>query len=241
MFQWKKYGNLIITGVLRIMGTIAFSTRNAITAFPAGGQANAVPITTDFARITVCATAGDSVKLPRATVGREVCVVNSAALGADVFPEVADTINSQAINTAYRQPANTVAWYACMVAGQWQLQVPQPAAKWTLNATAGATVAAAGDLTGAQYVQAGYSGVNGANLTTRTAAQMIADANLQVGDSYVLEITNTSAGTTTVVAGAGVTLTGTMTIATNTTRRFNVRVTGAATITIQSTGVGTIS
>jgi hypothetical protein len=38
-----------------------------------------------------------------------------------------------------------------------------------------------------------------------------------------------------------VTLTGTMTMATNTTRRFNVLVTAATTLTIQSTGVGTIS
>lgn len=240
MYQWKRYGNLIITGILRIAGTIAFSTRNAITAFPGGGQASAIPITTDFARITVCATAGDSVKLPRATVGREVCVVNSAALAADVFPEVADTINSQAINTAYRQTPNTTAWYACMTPGQWQLQVPQPAAKYSKNVTVGATTAAAGDMTGAQYVQAEYSAVGGANLATRTAAQIIADGNYQVGDSYVLEVTNTSGGTTTITAGAGVTLTGTMTLATNTTRRFNVKVTAAGAVTLQSTGVGTI-
>lgn len=117
----------------------------------------------------------------------------------------------------------------------------RPPAKFTLNATVGATTAAAGDLTGACYVQAGYSAVGAAALTTRTAPQMIEDAQLQVGESYVLEITNTSAGTTTLTAGAGVTLTGTMTIATMTTRRFNVLVTGIGTITIQSTGVGTIS
>lgn len=116
-----------------------------------------------------------------------------------------------------------------------------PAAKYTKNTTVGATVAAQGDLTGAYYVQAEYSAVGAAALTTRSAAQMIADAGLQIGESYVLEITNTSGGTTTLTAGAGVTLTGTMTMATNTTRRFNVKVTGDNAITIQSTGVGTIS
>lgn len=118
---------------------------------------------------------------------------------------------------------------------------PLPYSKYVKNTTAGATVAAAGDLTGSAYHQAEYSAVGAANLTTRTAAQMIADANLVIGDSYVLEITNTSGGTTTLVAGTGVTLTGTMTMATNSTRRFNVKVTGSATITIQSTGTGTQS
>lgn len=118
----------------------------------------------------------------------------------------------------------------------------RPAAKFTLNATSGATTAAAGDLTGAAFVSAGYSAVGAANLTTRTATQMFTDmTNAQVGDAYVLMITNTSGGTTTLVAGTGVTLTGTMTIATNTTRTFIVTFTAATTLTIQSVGVGTIS
>lgn len=115
------------------------------------------------------------------------------------------------------------------------------AAKYTLNSTSGATTAAAGDLTGANFVSAAYSAVGAANLTTRTAAQMIADAGLKVGDSYMLLITNTSGGTTTLVAGSGVTLTGTMTLATNTTRLFNAKVSAAGAITIQSVSVGTIS
>ncbi len=116
-----------------------------------------------------------------------------------------------------------------------------PAAKYNKDTTAGATTALAGHMSGADYVQVEYSAVGAAALTTRTAAQIIADSGLQIGDSYVLEITNTSGGTTTLTAGAGVTLTGTMTMATNTTRRFNVLVTGDAALTIQSTGVGTIS
>ena len=117
-----------------------------------------------------------------------------------------------------------------------------PAGKFTLNATSGATTAAAGDLTGAAFVSAGYSAVGAANLTTRTAVQMFADMpNAQVGDSYTLMITNTSGGTTTLVAGTGVTLTGTMTMATNTTRTFNVKFVSATAVTIQSIGVGTIS
>lgn len=114
-------------------------------------------------------------------------------------------------------------------------------AKFTLNATSGATTAAAGDLTGAAIVSAGYSGVGAAALTTRTAAQMVADATLQAGSTWLLIITNTSGGTTTLTAGTGVTLTGTMTMATNTVRIFLVTVVSATAITFQSIAVGTIS
>lgn len=226
---------------LKLTGNMKFSATNAITAFATGGQASATAITTDFARITTVATAGDSVKLPAAVAGMEICVVNAGLLGADVFPFLGDAINNLAVNLAVRQRAGSEVYFNCHVTGTWSAQLQLPDAQFVLNATVGVTTAAAGDMTGARYVQAGYSGVGAANLTTRTAAQMIADGFLQVGDSYVLEITNTSGGTTTLVGGTGVTLTGTMTMATNTTRRFNVKVTGAATITIQSTGVGTIS
>lgn len=111
-------------------------------------------------------------------------------------------------------------------------------AKYVTNATSGATTAAAGDLTGAQSVVANYSAVGANNLTTRTAAQMIADANLSVGQSYDLEIMNTSGATMTLVGGTGVTISGVATIATTVARFYVVTVTGAAAITIQSVGSG---
>lgn len=115
-------------------------------------------------------------------------------------------------------------------------------AKYTKNTTSGVTTAAAGDLTGALIVHAEYSAVGAAALTTRTATQMFGDAgNVQAGDTYELTIINTSGGTTTLTAGTGVTLTGTMTLATNTTRRFLVTFTSGTAMTFQSVGVGTIS
>ena len=116
-----------------------------------------------------------------------------------------------------------------------------PSAKYTKNPTPGATTAAAGDLTGANVVQAEYSAIGTANLMTRTAAQMFADiSNCQAGFSYVLEIMNTSGGTITLVGGTNVTLVGTMTMAANTTRRFNVMFTSATACTIQNMGTGTV-
>lgn len=116
-----------------------------------------------------------------------------------------------------------------------------PPAKYTLNAASGASTASAGDMTGAYYVCAGYSAIGAANLTTRTAVQLVADIpNAKVGDSYMLLITNTSGGTTTLVGGTGVTITGTATMATNTTRLFRVTLTSLTAVGFQSVSIGTI-
>jgi hypothetical protein len=115
------------------------------------------------------------------------------------------------------------------------------AVKYVPNATVGATVAAAGDLTGAAQCYANYSAVGAANLTTRTAAQMIADGGLAIGQSYLLRIINSSAGITTVVGGTGVTIVGTATLAVGSFRDFVVTVTGIAAISLQSAGTGTTS
>ena len=75
------------------------------------------------------------------------------------------------------------------------------AGKYTANALSGAGTASAGDLTGAALVYALYSAVGAATLTTRTAAQMIADAALAIGQTYLCRIINSSGGTTTLGAG----------------------------------------
>lgn len=215
----------------------------AITAFATGGQASATALTTEYNSVDTVATAADSVKLPTSKSGMRVVVLNNGATALAVFPVTGEAINGLGANNSITLGTGRIAVFKCLVAGTWRLNVPRTGAQYVKNTTVGATTAAAGDLTGigVNYVQAEYSAVGAANLTTRTATQMVADGALNPGDSYVLEITNTSAGTTTLVAGAGVTLTGTMTMATNTTRRFNVKVVTATTITIQSTGVGTIS
>ena len=78
----------------------------------------------------------------------------------------------------------------------------------------------------------------------RSAANMLADTpNGQVGMSWGLRITNTGAGTLTLTAdsGATVTLTGTMTVAQNTFRDFIATINTATTATITSVGTGTYS
>lgn len=113
-------------------------------------------------------------------------------------------------------------------------------AKYTKNVTAGATTAAAGDLTGAVNVNAEFSAVGAANLTTRTAAQMFADAGAIAGQSYELAIMNSSAGVTTLVGGTGVTITGTATVSAGAMRFYAITFNTATTMTFQNIGSGTI-
>lgn len=81
-------------------GNIKRSVQIGITAFATGGQASAVLITADFAEISICATGGDSVKLPEAVAGLVVLITNHGAAAADVFPNTDDAINEAAANTA---------------------------------------------------------------------------------------------------------------------------------------------
>lgn len=116
----------------------------------------------------------------------------------------------------------------------------------TLSATAGTI--AAGIITGALSVFAVFTNAVPGTQTTRTAAQLYADLLLAFGATalpttltYDLQITNTGAGTLTLAGGTGVTVTGTATIAQNTTRQFVVQVTSPTTVVITSVGTGTYS
>jgi hypothetical protein len=70
---------------------------------------------------------------------------------------------------------------------------------------------------------------------------MFADfPNARVGDAYMLLIKNTGNNTITITAGAGVTLTGTATIATNVTRLYSVTFTSATALVMQNVLSGTV-
>lgn len=75
----------------------------------------------------------------------------------------------------------------------------------------------------------------------RTAAQMLADMpGGHVGQEWRFRICNSGAGTLTLTADAGptVTLSGTMTVATNTYRDFIAKFTSATAATITNVGLG---
>lgn len=113
--------------------------------------------------------------------------------------------------------------------------VDSPGTQFTSIASGSGTLSA-GNIEGAGFTVLATSGATA--LTTRTAAQMIAQAGLIVGQSYVLRVYNTNAGTLTLTGGTGVTITGTATIATAVTRDYAVTVNSATTITMQNIGSG---
>lgn len=92
---------------------------NGITAFATGGQANAVALTASVNRITTVVNAGDSVRLPVATAGAEVVVINAAANSMNVFPSTGNAINALSANAAYAVAANKVVRFICAVDGTW--------------------------------------------------------------------------------------------------------------------------
>lgn len=180
--------------------------------------------------------------LPNANIGQsfEYNYYNNTLGAATITGGVGVTVSGAAI-----VPANmwcrflvtyTAAGTVTMVGLLMGPNVALPASKYTSGSAA---TFAAGSITGANVVNYENTGSNAA-LTVRTAAQMFADIpNCQIGFSYQLFIRNTNATGATITAdgGATVTLTGTMTIAQNVTRMFNVVFPTAATCTIQSMGI----
>lgn len=99
--------------------TLSFSA--GITAFATGGQTSAVALTALINRVSTVATQGDSVKLPAATPGLAITVLNRGAQPMQVFGAGTDTINGIATATGISQGINTTATYVCTVSGNWEV------------------------------------------------------------------------------------------------------------------------
>jgi hypothetical protein len=97
---------------------------NALTARAGGGQALATPLTGAINRVTVCATAADSVLLPPSFVGARISVSNFGAAALNVFPATGEQINALGVNTALSVAvAGKVTLFECPAVGQWQALV----------------------------------------------------------------------------------------------------------------------
>ena len=94
---------------------------DTLTAHAGGTQAAALALssTKNYHRISVCATAGDSVLLPAATVGQSHFVRNDGAASCQVFGTSPDTIDGVATATGIVVPAGSGAWFVCTTAGKW--------------------------------------------------------------------------------------------------------------------------
>lgn len=95
------------------------ATTTGLTARAGGGQALATPLTGSINRVTVCATAADSVLLPAAVVGRRVSVFNAGAASCNVFPQTGESIGTGAANAAQAVGAARGAIFECVANGLW--------------------------------------------------------------------------------------------------------------------------
>lgn len=91
-----------------------------ITAYAGGGQTNATQLNFGTNEITVCATAGDSVKLQPAQADARIIVINDGATACDVFPFLGDTINDGAVNIAVRVAPGNETTFTAINGTNWE-------------------------------------------------------------------------------------------------------------------------
>jgi hypothetical protein len=98
------------------------STENTITAKAGGGQASAYQLGAAINRVSVCATNGDSVKLPNSTtsVGAIIWIANDGAATLQVYMPDAGTIDAvDGVATGVTLTNARRAWFVCIAAGVW--------------------------------------------------------------------------------------------------------------------------
>ncbi len=179
-------------------------------------------------------------------------LVGNAALGVNVFvsPEyvsASDAGKGQSAGTNWKATRAKVIEPSgaeddlCTV----QLVGPSPQGAGTLiGQTTASTISTAGDVTfTAAQVLGGLilrdpAGAGRADLVPTAANIIAALSQAGVGNSFEFTIRNTADGaeTITVTTNTGITLSGTMTIAQNNSKRFLAVVTGSTTVTIYSLG-----
>ena len=97
------------------------SYAGTITARAGGGRPNATKLTAAINRVSVCATAADSVALPPAVGGQAIYLVNNGAAACQVFadPTTSDTINGVAAATGVSLGIGKAASLASPGPGIW--------------------------------------------------------------------------------------------------------------------------
>lgn len=208
-------------------------------------QATATALTAALNNVTTVAS-GTGVNLPASSAGLQITVQNNGANPLTVYPAqgASDTINGQAAATGVQILPGTVATFNCTTAGAWTVQ-PGSTTTTAYNAANNAasfTATAAQVTGGTTIVELDLTGnpAGAANVTLPTVAALVAALHTPaVGSSFVLRVKNSAnTGTWTVVTNTGWTLNGTVTVATNTWRDFQVKLTSLSAATLQNLGAG---
>lgn len=96
-----------------------YDTTATITAYATGGQANAVQLNSAVNEISVCATSGDSVKLPSALIGSKITIINNGAAPCDVFPATDDNLGA-GVDTAISLANGSSVIYQAFDVTNWE-------------------------------------------------------------------------------------------------------------------------
>jgi hypothetical protein len=220
----------------------------------------------DLATVTVTATG--TYTLPSSPVGTQLlvcCDDTSTVTLADASGTVASFVGTSGTTAARCTATDANSWAVEVVgvtsggageigiadAGGYTAQTTVegalqeiysiPNAKVTTNATVTQVTAAAGHLTGARHVYYRNTADGAIQVDPRTATELFGDfASHYVGYSYLLTFVQTGDNTLSVGAAEGVTVTGTATVATLTTRTFLVTFTSATAATWVCVSKGTI-
>jgi hypothetical protein len=102
-------------------GTIqAPSASLTITAFATGGQGSAVELIDSYTIITVCATAGDSVRLPDTwSLNSIMFIKNEGAAACDVFPSSGDDLGQGTDVQVSLPPGESIAFLGTAAQATW--------------------------------------------------------------------------------------------------------------------------
>lgn len=224
------------TDLITIKGLLLEQASNAVTAFATGGQTSATQLTSNINRISVCATAGDSVKLPLAAAGSTVIVINDGAAAAQVFGKTTDTINSIATATGVTLPAGAVAIFFATTTINWRATViSPPVITNTAISTAGAGTLSAAGIVGRLITRSGASAAY-SDATDTAVAIVAAIPVVKAGMSFFFEVKNTVNFAETLTAAAGITLTGNVVIPALSVGRFLLTVTSVTAVAIVGVG-----
>lgn len=105
-------------------GNSSTSAADALTAHAGGGQGSALALTAVINRVTIVATAGDSVSLPSTTTlaagaGLTCVIINDAVNSLQVYGAGTDTVNDVATATGIPLLGKSMAEFRCAVTGKW--------------------------------------------------------------------------------------------------------------------------
>lgn len=239
-FMTAKPSTMVNTAITTIGAGTLTAAALAGAAITRSGSIAAYTDTTDTA-----AALWAAVDNPQAGQSWVVSIKNTVAFAETLAAGTGVTLSGQTVVPGLATGRFLVTLTSATAATVLGLGVSEtsglPVSQIVTNSSANPTLAA-GDATGAEFCILKLTANGASAATTRTATEMFGDTpNAQVGQTYRLRICAGGNNTVTVTAGSGVTLTGTMTIATATWREFQVSFTSATALVIEAVGQGTFS